>query len=381
MAKFDNKKLDFKEIISVINNLFNPTLNSLYLEVTKRCLFNCVHCFNQGLPIKKEMGHNEICSILDQVADLGAYHLTLTGGEALLRTDFWKIIKYAKKKGFAIKLKTNAALITEEIAKKLADFYLSSVDVSIYGMSNKTYKLVTGVELFSRVRHAVEVMDKKRLPLTLVMSLFRYNFSDLPKFIRWSKGLYTTSNVISWMYHPPLKENKALIPFRYSLTESQAEQLIVRHPNSIRIIPRPDANTPLCFVLIKKLWICINAYGEVSPCISVKNSTNFRDKPIREIYFRDPLFVKFRKLTYKDIPKCRDCKILGYCTPCISDFFLYAGKLTVVNPSVKMCRKMRGWLLHRLHAAMIKRGISISSFSGCESCDEIGKKWFEEKRR
>ena len=96
--------LAWEEVIRTIDthkvkNISNPDLQHLlcmFIEVTKRCSFKCVHCYNQGLVTKKEMSYGEICSIFDQMADLGAYLVVITGGDPLARTDLLKIIKYCK---------------------------------------------------------------------------------------------------------------------------------------------------------------------------------------------------------------------------------------------------------------------------------------------
>lgn len=371
MIEYSNKKFELEEIETFIGTRFKPIVKCLALEVTKRCLFKCVHCYNQGLPTNKEMSYEEICSVLDQMSDLGAYVVKITGGEPLLRDDFWKIIKYAKKKGFAIELLTTAALITEEIAKKLADFYCQ-VYITIYGMSNKTYKLITGVEAFTRVRRAVEVMNKKRIPLTLKMVLLKDNFSDLPKLIKWQENMNITTLEICWRLSPSLKKDKMSVPFRYTLTKSQFEQLAERYPRYVFPSPRhvsyAKGHLPLCDLIIRGERLSVNAYGEVSPCIDIKNTTTFRDKPIKEIFLNDPWFVGFRKWTFKDASRCRNCSVVDYCRPCLGAFFLHTRKYGELRPSKEMCRNLRGWLLKKLHTKMIKHRAPVSSFSKCNKC-------------
>jgi len=55
----------------------------------------------------------------------------LTGGEPLMRPDIWDIIDYAHEKGCAPVVGTNATLITDEIARKLAGHGIPRISVSI----------------------------------------------------------------------------------------------------------------------------------------------------------------------------------------------------------------------------------------------------------
>lgn len=80
------------------------------IELTYRCNLKCVHCYITEDKFKKELSLNEICSILDQLADLGCLHLSITGGEIFIREDIFEILTYAKKKGFKFPLLTKIGL-------------------------------------------------------------------------------------------------------------------------------------------------------------------------------------------------------------------------------------------------------------------------------
>src|SRR6478609_128315 len=79
---------------------------SVQLDLTYRCNERCVHCYldhdDHG-----EMTTAEIKDLLDQMADAGVFYLTVSGGEILMRRDFFDILEYARKRTFCIKLKTN----------------------------------------------------------------------------------------------------------------------------------------------------------------------------------------------------------------------------------------------------------------------------------
>src|ERR1700675_2416904 len=88
---------------------------SVQLDLTYRCNERCVHCYldheDHG-----EMTTSEIRDLLDQLAEAGVFFLTLSGGEILMRKDFFEILEYARALLFCIKLKTNAVLIGERQA-------------------------------------------------------------------------------------------------------------------------------------------------------------------------------------------------------------------------------------------------------------------------
>ncbi len=66
------------------------------LELTARCNNNCRHCYINLPPYDKlaqanEMNLDQIEAIADQAVELGSLWVTLTGGEPLLRPDFFDI--------------------------------------------------------------------------------------------------------------------------------------------------------------------------------------------------------------------------------------------------------------------------------------------------
>ncbi len=85
-----------------------------YFELTYRCNLSCKHCYAPKI-YGEELSLNEIDSILDQLLKIGTLQLLLTGGEILIREDFFDIAFLARSKGFILGLMTNGTLITKDI--------------------------------------------------------------------------------------------------------------------------------------------------------------------------------------------------------------------------------------------------------------------------
>lgn len=67
-----------------------PKLKFLFLELTLRCNERCIHCGTSGI------------------------QLCITGGEPLLRKDFFEIMGYAHSLGFRWGMTSNGTLIDDE---------------------------------------------------------------------------------------------------------------------------------------------------------------------------------------------------------------------------------------------------------------------------
>jgi radical SAM protein with 4Fe4S-binding SPASM domain len=313
-----------------------------FLEITTKCNFKCIHCFNACSLKRKELTYNEIRNVLDQLADIGCILLRISGGEPLIRNDFWKIIEYARRKEFMVRINSNGSLITCEIARRLVDLAISRVEISIYGMNEDTYKLVTNVRgAFGNVMHAIERIKKEGLPYRLKMILMRDNFSQLAAFKRLGKNLGVQHQVF-FKINPRI--DGCRVPINHQITFRQMKQFLEQHPQycqpAFNSFPSPLGMLCETGGLHQ---VIINSTGDVMPCIyfsSIGKHMNIRNKSISEILKKDSIFRRLKDFRWKNIPECLRCDAAGYCFMCAKDFLLSSGRLRS-SPIKKKCRIAR----------------------------------------
>ncbi len=162
-------------------------LSRVSMELTERCNNNCVHCYI-NLPAddedvnKKEITFEEIKGIADEVAKMGCLSWHLTGGEPLLREDFSDIYLYLKRKGMRVTLFTNATLINSEIASLFRKYPPQNLEVTIYGLSRKTYEAVTqNPGSFDAFRRGINLLKENGIPFTLKVAALPQNFDEIRK--------------------------------------------------------------------------------------------------------------------------------------------------------------------------------------------------------
>lgn len=93
-----------------------PLISSLQFELSSRCNERCIHCYipngkkNTGfdMPLAKVKG------ILDEFAEMGGIHVTLSGGEAFLHKDLLEICKYCREKDLKISILSNLISLKDE---------------------------------------------------------------------------------------------------------------------------------------------------------------------------------------------------------------------------------------------------------------------------
>lgn len=84
------------------------------LKITKRCNLRCRHCLEYKFQ-EKELSLEKVKYMLKKLAKAGTVHLSINGGEPLIRKDIGKIIKYAKKLNMGVGITTNGTFVPKKI--------------------------------------------------------------------------------------------------------------------------------------------------------------------------------------------------------------------------------------------------------------------------
>ncbi len=150
-----------------------------HLFLTWRCNLRCTHCYNY-LPQKRDVPAGEIRNKLDRFAKEGCFFLCLSGGEPLLRKDFFPIANYAVSRSFAVILETNGTLITPALADKIMRLKFSLVQVTLLGAKADTHERITGVKgSFEKTLNAIRLLKEKGINTVLQTTIMKDNTSEL----------------------------------------------------------------------------------------------------------------------------------------------------------------------------------------------------------
>ena len=131
------------------NKLISQPLNELCIEITGRCLMNCMHCsslsssFNQ-----QEISLNKFKSLLKDAKLLGTQIVELSGGEPLLHSQINNIIKEAKR-DYEVHLYTsgfigekNLSGISQSQLSSFSELGLDKIIFNLQGASSRDRKSV-----------------------------------------------------------------------------------------------------------------------------------------------------------------------------------------------------------------------------------------------
>ena len=150
-------------------------------DITARCNLRCKHCYSTaGKPLPRELSTEEVLGVLDDLADLGVAAIAYSGGEPLLRPDFFEIVEATRDRGIFPALATNATLITKEVARRLKEAGVGFVQISLDGATATTHDSFRGVEgAFERTLEGIKNSVDQGLFVEVSCTITKFNLHEV----------------------------------------------------------------------------------------------------------------------------------------------------------------------------------------------------------
>ncbi len=157
-------------------------------NMTLRCNLRCVHCY---INAKNEASREELTTeqakeFIEDLGNMKVPVLLFSGGEPLLRDDFFELAEFARDVGLRTVISTNGTLIDEEIAKKLKDVGIKYVGVSLDGMHDTHNKFRGLTHAFEKAIEGIKNSLKVGLKAGIRFTVTKDNYRDLPKLLEYA---------------------------------------------------------------------------------------------------------------------------------------------------------------------------------------------------
>lgn len=294
---------------------------SVHLDLTYRCNERCVHCYldhdDHG-----EMTTAEIFDLLVQLADAEVFFLTLSGGEVLMRRDFFAIVEKARQLLFNVKVKTNAVMIRETEAARLRDLGVEQVQISVYSHRPEIHDSITKLPgSLERTVRAIRFLRSQGLKVSVSNVVMSTNIADQRGVMMLARELgaeYTLDPTIT----PKLDGDTSILSLRIPGDELSQ---IFRDPELVGNVEEFCAPPPPAGEDVMEGFPCsaghtacyISPYGDVFPCVQFPLPTgNVRRQKFIDIWSDSPELKEVRSIRAKDLPTCSTCSHVGTCTRC-----------------------------------------------------------------
>ena len=211
----EGKKLEKNQQYKFFNNRY---FHQVRWGLTERCNYKCRHCFmaSDGENRNDELSLEDCLDIANQIADCGIERVIFTGGEPLLRNDFFDIVDELLKRNVKIaSINTNGSLITKEFIDEIIKRNIKpSFSISFDGIGYHNWmRGVDGAE--KDALNAIKMLVQNDFHVISVCCIHQGNFHVLNDTVELMNSIgvsrvevYRTAETLRWSLLP--EENKSL---------------------------------------------------------------------------------------------------------------------------------------------------------------------------
>ena len=169
-------------------------------ETTKACLLSCRHCRAKAIrrPLPGELDHQQGIALIDQLLEFDEPYpaLLMTGGDPLMREDFFDLVSYAKARGIyvAVAASVTPKLSSESIGRMKA-LGVDIISVSLDGATPATHDRLRGVPgTWDATVRALRTAKELGLRAQVNTTVMRSNLGELADIFHVSK----TAGAVAW---------------------------------------------------------------------------------------------------------------------------------------------------------------------------------------
>jgi MoaA/NifB/PqqE/SkfB family radical SAM enzyme len=253
------------------------------IELTHRCNWRCVFCYNSKSPPAAELSPEEWGQVLDDLRRLGTLSVTLTGGDPLLYPGFLSVAAAVRQRRFALRIFTNGSLIDPSMGEAIAALLPLSVAISLHGACAPTHDRVTGRPgSFDAMLRGVEELRRRGVRLVLRTPLSRLNEREIDGMVALAAKLG-----VAYRMDPRLtpRDDGDRTPLSYGATAAGVRRMceLLAAEGRVPAVDRQPGGTN-CGV--GRLTLAVDPTGNVYPCLAWKQAClgNVRSRRLAELW-------------------------------------------------------------------------------------------------
>ena len=154
---------------------------------TRTCNLKCVHCYmdSDAQKYQGELTTEEAKRFIDDLAEFRVPVLLFSGGEPLIRPDFFELAAYAAGKGIRPTLSTNGTLITPEVAARIKEIGVGYVGISLDGLREVNDKFRGKEGAFTAAMKGIQNCVNVGQRVGLRFTINRHNYEELDKIFQF----------------------------------------------------------------------------------------------------------------------------------------------------------------------------------------------------
>jgi len=155
---------------------------------THVCNLKCKHCYEDAGEHKPELSTEEAFLAIDRLsetASTGLPALSFSGGEPLMRKDFFQVAAYAEKKIPYLSIATNGTLLTKDNVKRLKDVGIDYAEISLDGATREVHEEFRRVPgCFEKTMTGIQNSIDEGLETCIATTIHKENVGEIEKILK-----------------------------------------------------------------------------------------------------------------------------------------------------------------------------------------------------
>ncbi|HTP43149.1 MAG TPA: radical SAM protein [Candidatus Acidoferrum sp.] len=307
-----------------------------HIKLTENCQARCISCNYWQTRWQDGIDTDRAISLINEISALGVRSLRFTGGEPLLRMDFFEILKRSNTSSFQnIIIQTNGLLL-KKLHKEMNDSPISSVAVSLDGLKD-TNDLIRGIRgYFDLALEGIKLLRNKTVKISVTLNrISAKELSQLADVAR-AAGAQLESNILTRsLYFTKDADIDAMWPQRNDVKEIETvlRDKLKRPDYEIDYITRyynndPSLEEPPCVLGFLQVFVVSN--GDVlTGCYPLKPVGNILRDSLETILDSEAYLRQAEAMIRRECPGCT-CGVESSLAMkhAVSSAFFHLGRLT-----------------------------------------------------
>lgn len=264
---------------AIFNRLISAEISSilkkrvpdqLSIGITSRCPNNCIHCGAADIVVNNELTVNQITSTIQQSIDLGAYYISLDGGETMMRDDVPEIVQTIDKTKAIVTCFTSGFRLSEERANALKKAGLYATHISIDSPNEEEHDRVRGRKgAFEDSMQGIKNTLNADMLADMFVVVSPNNIDYLEDFYYMAEDLgmhelsiYEIVAVGRWLEHEDEVISKSDVKMLGKFQKDKNKKSVGPRVTAFPYFLGPDQFG--CFA--GRRWMHVTAAGDVLPC-------------------------------------------------------------------------------------------------------------------
>ncbi len=167
--------------------MVDNTIRLVFWELTARCNLRCVHCRAEAQEdfASGELSTDEIIKVAHDVREAGDPIVILTGGEPLVRPDFFEIAGECTRLFTRVALATNGTLIDDPLAARIVNTGIQRVSISLDGARAETHDAFRGMRgSFDEALAGFDALKRAGASVQVNVTITRHNDAEIDNLLQ-----------------------------------------------------------------------------------------------------------------------------------------------------------------------------------------------------